>query len=70
MREKAEQGIYPGRAPLGYQNNGADRTITVHPENAALLHRIFELFASGEYSLSQLKKAVQTENGKRICTPF
>jgi site-specific DNA recombinase len=66
MREKAEQGIYPGRAPLGYRNNRADRTIEVHPENAALVHRIFELYASGQYSLSQLKKALQTENGKHI----
>jgi site-specific DNA recombinase len=70
MREKAEQGIYPGRAPLGYQNNRADRTIEVHPENAALVHRIFELYASGRYSLSQLKKAVQTENGKHISRAY
>jgi DNA invertase Pin-like site-specific DNA recombinase len=70
MREKAEQGIYPGRAPLGYRNNRADRTIEVHPENAALVHRIFELYASGRYSLSQLKKAVQTENGKRISRAY
>jgi DNA invertase Pin-like site-specific DNA recombinase len=32
MREKAEQGIYPGRAPYGYRNNKADRTIEVHPK--------------------------------------
>jgi DNA invertase Pin-like site-specific DNA recombinase len=70
MREKAEQGIYPGQAPLGYRNNRADRTIEVHPENAALVHRIFELYASGQYSLSQLKKAVQTENGKRISRAY
>jgi site-specific DNA recombinase len=70
MREKAEQGIYPGRAPLGYRNNRADRTIEVHPESAALVHRIFELYASGRYSLSQLKKAVQTENGKHISRAY
>ena len=74
MREKAGQGIYPGRAPLGYRNNRADRTIEVHPENAPLVHRIFELYASGQYSLSQLKKAVQakTENVFLVptCTPF
>jgi site-specific DNA recombinase len=34
MREKAEQGVYPGRAPFGYRNNRADRTIQIHPENA------------------------------------
>jgi len=70
MREKAEQGIYPGRAPLGYQNNRADRTIEVHPENAALVHRIFELYASRQYSLSQLKKVVRAEGGKSISRAY
>jgi site-specific DNA recombinase len=46
MREKAEQGIYPGRAPFGYRNNRADRTIQIHPENAQIVTRIFELYAS------------------------
>jgi DNA invertase Pin-like site-specific DNA recombinase len=34
MREKAEQGIYPGRAPLGYRNNSAMRNIEVSAEKA------------------------------------
>jgi len=70
MREKAEQGIYPGRAPLGYRNNKAERTIEVHPENAAIVHRIFELYASGQYSLSQLKKMVRAESGKSISRAY
>ena len=70
MREKAEQGIYPGRAPLGYRNNRADRTIEVHPENAVLVRRIFELYASGQCSLSQLKKAVREECGKSISRAY
>ena len=28
MREKAEQGAYPGHAPFGYRNNRTTRTIT------------------------------------------
>ena len=70
MREKAEQGIYPGRVPLSYRNNRADRTVEVQPENAALVRRVFELYASGQYSLSQLKKAVQKENGKQISRAY
>jgi hypothetical protein len=31
MREKAEQGIYPSRPPLGYRNNKLERTIEVDP---------------------------------------
>ena len=34
MCEKASQGTYPGRAPFGYRNNMATRTIGIHPEKA------------------------------------
>jgi hypothetical protein len=34
MREKAEQGIYPSRPPLGYQNNKSEHTIEVDPSKA------------------------------------
>ena len=64
MREKAEQGTYPGRAPFGYRNNRADRTIQIHPENAQIVTRIFELYASEQYSLSELQKAVRSLKGK------
>jgi site-specific DNA recombinase len=70
MREKAEQGVYPGRVPLGYRNDRANRTVEVHSENAAVVRRIFELYASGQYSLSQLKKAIQKENGKNISRAY
>jgi DNA invertase Pin-like site-specific DNA recombinase len=59
MREKAAQGIYPGRAAFGYRNNRAERTIEVHPGNASTVLRIFELYASREYSLLQLRRAVR-----------
>lgn len=66
MREKAEQGLYPGRAPLGYRNNPATRSVEVHPEKAPILKRIFELYASGNHSLMTLRKAVFTETGLKI----
>src|SRR5215831_5648519 len=31
MQEKAEQGIYPSRPPLGYQNNKVEHTIEINP---------------------------------------
>jgi site-specific DNA recombinase len=70
MREKAAQGIYPGRAPLGYRNNKADRTVEVHPENAQIIIRIFEMYASGQFSLSHLVKAVRAETGKTISRAY
>ena len=59
MREKAEQGIYPSRPPVGYRNNKLERTIEVDPEKAPLARRMFELYATGKYSLSQLRMAIQ-----------
>jgi DNA invertase Pin-like site-specific DNA recombinase/chorismate mutase len=66
MREKAEQGIYPGRAPFGYRNNRLTRTIEIHPENSEIVKRIFELYATGKHSLDTLRKQVRTEFGKPI----
>jgi site-specific DNA recombinase len=70
MREKAEQGIYPGRAPFGYRNNRADRTIQIHPESALIVTRIFELYASAQYSLSELQKAARSLTGKTISRAY
>ncbi len=66
MREKAEQGIYPGRAPFGYRNNRLTRTIEIHPENSEIVRRIFELYATGKHSLDTLRKQVRVEFGKTI----
>jgi site-specific DNA recombinase len=63
MREKAEQGIYPSRPPLGYRNNKLERTIESDPEKAPLAIRLFELYASGDYSLSSVREVVKKEFG-------
>ena len=70
MREKAEQGIYPGRAPFGYRNNRADRTVEIHSEHAQIVTRTFELYATAEYSLSELRKAVRSRTGKTISRAY
>ena len=59
MREKAAQGIYPSRPPLGYRNNKLLRTIEVDPDNAPIAQRMFELYATGSYSLAGLRRVVQ-----------
>ena len=66
MHEKASQGIFPARAPFGYRNNKANRTIEVHPENSATVIRMFELYASGAHTLSTVAKTVHRETGKKI----
>ena len=63
MREKAEQGIYPGHAPFGYKNNRLTRPVDVEPVKAPAVKRIFELYASGTHSLTSLRQAVRSESG-------
>ncbi len=66
MREKAEQGIYPSRPPLGYMNNVSERTIEVDSKNAAIVKRMFELYGTGEHSLSDVRKVILREFGKPL----
>ena|SRR5579883_317044 len=70
MREKAEQGIYPGHAPFGYKNNTATRSIEVDPQRAPALKKIFEMYASGQYSLTSLRQAILRETGMRISRAY
>jgi len=50
MQEKAEQGIWPSFAPLGYRNVAvADgkKIIEPDPESAPIISRLFEWHATG-----------------------
>jgi site-specific DNA recombinase len=64
MRQKAAEGIYPTRPPLGYQNNKLEHTIELNPETASVVQRIFELFAGGRISLAELRKRIKQETGR------
>ena len=66
LREKAEQGMYPGRAPLGYKNNRATRGIDLDPDRAPVLRRTFEMYASGRFSLSTLRREIFHKSGLKI----
>jgi len=64
MLEKAEQGFWPSRAPLGYQNvEGSDgkRTIVPDPENSSIIARMFERYATGNYSIKKVAILAQKE---------
>jgi len=70
MREKAAQGIYPSRPPIGYTNNKLEHSIEVDPKKAPLARRMFELYASGHYSLSSLQKTIRTEFGQQLAKGY
>ena len=64
MKEKAEQGRWPAQAPFGYTNNKTIHTIEVDPKTAPFVMRMYELYATGEYSLSSLCKFLKAEGVK------
>ncbi len=63
MREKAEQGIWPSFAPLGYLNvdTNGKRHIVLDSETAPLIRRLFELYATGDYSLLEVTHQINEE---------
>jgi len=57
MLEKAEQGIWPSQAPIGYLNVKADndkQIITVDPKLGPVVTKLFSWYATGFYSLDEL----------------
>src|SRR3981081_4105149 len=62
MQEKAEQGIWPTVAPLGYRNvAGPDgkKIIEPHPETVPIISHLFEWYATGSLSLREAAKKVR-----------
>ena len=56
MQEKAEQGIWPTKCPLGYRNvTGPDgkKVIATDPAIAPLIAKLFEWYARGDISLKE-----------------
>jgi site-specific DNA recombinase len=56
LREKAEQGHWPSVAPVGYVNNVVTHRIEVDPVRGPFVTRLFELYATGEYSLKTITR--------------
>ena len=70
MAHKVRHGGSIGRAKVGYLNDRKDHegrlvtTISVDPERASLVKWAFEMYATGEYSLSALQEML-TDQGLR-----
>ncbi len=64
MLEKAEQGIFPGPAPIGYINaprGDGKRIIEPDPAYSPSVVRMFELYATGTYTLKSLQQNLKDE---------
>ena len=54
MLQKVKQGGFPAIAPTGYVNDIASREIHVDPSKAPIIKKVFELYATGRHSMSDL----------------
>lgn len=76
MEEKARKGGWPGIAPLGYRNistgsDGQTRIVEQDPSTAPLMKRMFELYATGNYSGRDLAEqmyalGLRSRSGKKL----
>ncbi|MEW9920376.1 recombinase family protein [Marimonas sp. MJW-29] len=55
LNGRLKQGLYPFRAPIGYLDNGKGQPKTPDPEKAPYIRQMFELYATGQYSLRSLR---------------
>ena len=68
QEQMIRQGVWPSKAPLGYKNirlNEKQTEIQIDPDHADLIRKAFEWYATGNYSLSTLRKRL-TEAGMVI----
>ena len=56
LRQKLRNGIWPSWAPMGYLNNQENHTIYVDKERAPLIKKAFEMYATGNYSIRELRQ--------------
>lgn len=63
LLEKAEQGYYPEKPPVGYMRkpNLKKAYLQINPEKAPFIKRVFELYATGNYSYDTLAKQLRDE---------
>lgn len=66
LNEKAQQGLWPSCAPIGYINNRESHTIEPDPKQGYLVRRAFELASTGQYSLSKLKRLLFEEGLRSV----
>lgn len=62
LKEKLTQGWLPTKPPLGFMTIGetGHKTHVLDPANAPLVRKMFELYATGEYSLKKLAEVMYT----------
>lgn len=67
MKAKAEKGIFPTHAPLGYLNDPGgkqgEKKIYIDEKRFPIIRTLWDLLLSGKYSVGEITKIAQTELG-------
>ncbi len=66
MRQAMREGRTMGRPPVGYMNDKINKTIVLHPTNAPLIKKGFELLSGGVYSIEEVRQML-IKDGLRNC---
>jgi site-specific DNA recombinase len=71
LNGRLKQGLYPFRAPIGYQDNGRGQPKTIDQIKGPLIRQAFDLYATREHSLRSLEKemarrGLKNQNGKPL----
>ena len=56
MRQKIRNGVWPSLAPTGYTNNPKTRGIDIDPITSRLVHKSYEMFATGGYTYADIAR--------------
>ena len=70
-RQKLRNGVWPGKAPYGYINNPKTRGIDVDPDLSKVVNKVFQLFADGKKSFTEIalflsKCGIKQSSGKPV----
>src|SRR3989344_1920207 len=57
-RQKLKNGLWPQMAPLGYLNDKQTKNISVDKVKSVLIKKTFEAYATGNFTLAQLRKII------------
>jgi len=60
LRQKLRRGEWPGWAPLGYLNDQLKHNIMKDDERFRLVKKLFELYATGNYSMKDLQNTAKS----------
>ncbi len=60
-RAKLERGEWPNKAPFGYSNDRATKTIRINKKEAQYVVRAYDLYSTGSYSISQVRDILSKE---------